>query len=98
MDSYPDMPPDVPGLPGGGGGGAAGGGGGSGPSKDVQKIKINMALQNIKLAKEYEAQELFEAAKKHYLIATNQLMELIRGEPDPQRKEVFKKHAQSNIT
>ena len=89
MDSYPDMPPDVPGQ---------GGGGGKAPSKDVQNIKINMALQNIKLAKQHEQQERFEAAKKHYLIASNQLMELIRSETDAERKEVFKRHAQQSIT
>ena len=87
MDSYPSvLPPDPPKNTGGSAPNSE-------PNNDVQKIKINMALQNIKLAKQYESQELFEAAKKHYLIATNKLMELIRGEPDAERKEVFKKHA-----
>lgn len=35
-----------------------------------------------------------EAALKHYAKAAETLMDLMRNEGDPQRKEVFKKHLQ----
>ena len=40
-------------------------------------------MQNIKLAKQKEQEDLPEAALKHYMTAANKLMDLCKQEKDP---------------
>ena len=51
-----------------------------------------MAMQYLKLAKKNETESLHQAAVKNYTQASIKLMDLVKEEIDPLRKEVFKKH------
>ena len=71
---------------------------GGGPNKEIWNLRVNAAMQHIKLAKEHEASEKYEAAYNHFVAASSKLMELLKSCDDPAKQEVFKKHLNECIT
>ena len=69
-----------------------------GPDKDIFNIALNSALQHMKLAKTAESGDKFEAGYKHYLEASNKIMDLLRQEENEDRKKVFVKHLNECIS
>lgn len=72
--------------------------GGDGDGKTAFNIHLNSALSHIKLGKACEQEDKHEAAYKHYVEASNKLMELLRKEADEERKASFMKHLQICLT
>lgn len=72
--------------------------GGDGDGKTIFNIHLNSALSHIQLGKSCEQEDKHEAAYKHYVEASNKLMELLRKEEDEERKKSFMKHLQICIT
>ena len=68
------------------------------PNAEIWNLRLNAALQHIKLAKDNEAKEKYEAAYNHYVAASSKLMELLRSTDDAAKQEVFKKHLSEVIT
>jgi hypothetical protein len=68
------------------------------PQKDIFNIQLNSALQHIKLGKQCEATDKFEAGYKHFKEASSKLMDLLRQETDEKRKQVFVKHLNECIS
>ena len=54
----------------------------SGGDKEVFNMQLTVALQNIKLGKQKEQEDLSEAALKHYAKAAETLLDLMRNEND----------------
>ena len=65
---------------------------------EIYNIHLNSALSHIKLGKEAEHNELHEKALKHYMEASNKIMDLLRQENDENRKKIFVKHLNEVIT
>ena len=54
-------------------------------------------MTHIKLAKAAEQKDKYELAQKHYTDAAYKLMEILRGQTDPEKKKVFTKHINESI-